>query len=154
MFRVPTSKFNDLTFLFDQYIHTLDGKSGSMRLVHDAKFISANTSLFCHFWRRCLFLFAQNIFIANMTELITNKVLRVNFFDFFFKEFLLLNSQTDKLLTNIACDMLIIIIIIIIIYCLLGWQLSRLFLYERQYLNKQSIQLLHGKSTLLVLHSF
>ena len=98
MFRVPTSKFNDLTFLFDQYIHTLDGKSGSIRLVHDAKFISANTSLFCHFWRRPLFLFTRNIFSANMTELITIKVLRLIFFDFFWKEFLILNSQTDKLL--------------------------------------------------------
>ena len=67
-----------------------------MRLVHDAKFISANTSLFCHFWRRPLFLFTRNIFSANMTELITIKVL--NFFDFFWKEFLILNSQTDKLL--------------------------------------------------------
>ena len=105
MFRVPTSKFNDLTFLFDQYIHTLDGKSGSMRLVHDAKFISANTSLFCHFWRRPLFLFTQNIFSANITELITIKVLRVNVFDFCWKEFLLLNSQTDKLLKFYKCSL-------------------------------------------------
>ena len=44
-----------------------------------------------------------------MTTLInstTIKVLRVNVFDFFWKEFLLLNSQTDKPLTNIVCDML------------------------------------------------